>query len=38
MKKIAHSIAENKMKFVDECYTNVAFMGKMLKLKGFAMN
>ena len=27
----------NKLNFVGECYTNVAFMGKNLKLKGFVM-
>ena len=37
-KKIGHDIIKNKLKFVSECYTNVTFMGKTLKLKGFVMN
>ena len=36
--KIALGITENKLKFVGECYTNLIFMGKSLKLKGFIMN
>ena len=38
MEKIAHGITENKLKFAGKCYTNVTFMGKNLKLKGFVMN
>ena len=38
MEKIAHGITGNKLKFVGECYSNVSFMGKTLKLKGFVMN
>ena len=31
--KIAHGITGNKPKFLDECYINVTFMAKTLKLK-----
>ena len=37
IEKIAHGIAGNRLKFVGEYYTNVTFMGKTLKLKGFVM-
>ena len=37
-RKIAHGITRNKLKFVGECYTNVTFMRKTLKLKGLSMN
>ena len=37
-KKIAHDITGNKLKFVVECYANVTYRGKTLKLKGFVMN
>ena len=33
MKKIENGITGNKLKFVGECYTNVTFMGKTLKLR-----
>ena len=32
-KKIVHGITGNKLKFVDECCTNVTFMGKNVKIK-----
>ena len=38
MEKIAHDITGNKLKFVGECYTNIIFIGKTLKLRGFVMN
>ena len=38
MEKIPHCITGNKLKFVGECYSNVTFMGKTLKLKGLVMN
>ena len=36
--KIAYGITGNKLEFVGQCYTNVTFMGKTLKSKGFIMN
>ena len=36
--KIAHGMTGSKLRFVGEYYTNVIFMGKTLRLKGFVMN
>ena len=36
--KIALGITRNKLKFEGECDTNVIFMGKTIRLKGFVMN